>query len=50
MTVAIIIIALLLILCFSLTTTISRQNNQITKLIQEVSILKHKNTKNEKKK
>lgn len=35
-------IALLIILCFFLTITISHQQTQITKLIQEVSILKHK--------
>lgn len=44
----VIVIALLLILCFSLTTTVSRQNNQIIKIIQEISIIKHKNIKNEK--
>ena len=38
----VIIIALLLILCFSLTTTVSRQGTQITKLTQEISLLKHK--------
>ncbi len=37
-----IIIASLIILCFFLTITISHQQNQITKLIQEASILKHK--------
>ncbi|MBR2753958.1 DUF2304 domain-containing protein [Candidatus Saccharibacteria bacterium] len=37
----VIIIALLLILNFSLTITTSKQQNQITKLIQEVSILKY---------
>lgn len=40
-----IVIALLIILCFFLTITISRQQNQITKLIQEVSILKSKSEK-----
>lgn len=44
----VIIIALLLIICFFLTATISRQNNQITKLIQEISILKHNKSKNDK--
>lgn len=43
-------IALLIILCFFLTITISHQQTQITKLIQEVSILKHKEPKNDKKK
>lgn len=45
-----IIIALLLIICFFLTATISRQGNQITKLIQEISILKHNKSKNDKSK
>ena len=36
-------IALLIVLCFSLTVSISRQQEQITKLAQELSILKHKN-------
>lgn len=46
----VITIALLLILCFFLTSTISRQGSQITKLIQEMSILKHQQEeqKNEK--
>lgn len=43
-------IALLIILCFFLTVVISRQQTQITKLIQEVSILKHKEAKNGKQK
>ena len=43
-------IALLIILCFFLTIIISNQQIQITKLIQEVSILKHKESKNEKQK
>lgn len=34
-------IALLIIVCFSLTLTTSRQQAEITKLIQEMSILKH---------
>ena len=46
----VIIIALLLIICFFLTATISRQGNQITKLIQELSILKHGESKNDKSK
>lgn len=44
----VIIIALLLILNFSLTITTSKQQRQITKLIQEVSILKHQKEKHEK--
>lgn len=43
-------IALLVILCFFFTITISRQQAQIAKLIQEVSILKHKGTKHGKQK
>lgn len=45
-----IIIGLLIILVFFLTVTVSRQQNQITRLIQETSILKHqeKNGKNKK--
>ena len=35
-------IALLIVLCFSLTLTVSKQQQQITKLIQELSILKKK--------
>lgn len=46
----VIIIALLLIICFFLTATVSRQGNQITKLIQEISILKHSKSKNDKSK
>ena len=38
-------IALLIVLCFFLTITVSRQQAQITKLIQELSILKSKNKK-----
>ena len=38
-------IALLIILCFFLTVTISHQQDQITKLIQETSILKHQRNK-----
>lgn len=38
----VVIIALLIILSFFLTATTSRQQEQITKLIQEVSILKNK--------
>lgn len=46
-----VVIALLILLCFFLTITISRQQSTITKLIQDVSILKHKNgTQNEKQK
>ena len=44
----VIIIALLLLLCFFLTITVSRQGLQITKLIQEISILKHHDQKNDK--
>ena len=40
----VVIIALLIILCFSLTITISHQQSQIIKLIQELSILKKDNT------
>lgn len=40
-----IVIALLIILCFFLTITTSRQQNQINKLIQEISLLKHKKPK-----
>lgn len=39
----VVIIALLIVLCFSLTIATSRQQSQITKLIQELSILKGKN-------
>lgn len=46
----VIIIALLIIICFFLTATISHQGNQITKLIQEISILKHNKSKNDKRK
>ncbi len=41
-----IIIGLLIILSFFLTIIISHQQTQITKLIQEISILKHKKPKN----
>lgn len=44
----VVIIALLLILCFFLTSTVSRQGSQITKLIQEISILKQKQDNHEK--
>ena len=37
-----IIIGLLVILCFFLTVSLSKQQNKITKLIQELSILKGK--------
>lgn len=40
-----IIIGLLIILSFFLTIIISHQQTQITKLIQEISILKHKKPK-----
>lgn len=39
------IIALLIVICFFHTLTISQQQAQITKLIQEISILKSKNKK-----
>ncbi len=38
----VIIIALLILVCFSLTISLSRQQVKITKLIQELSILKEK--------
>lgn len=38
----VVIIALLIILCFSLTHTVSRLQSQITTLIQELSIMKEK--------
>ena len=38
-------IALLIILCFSLTLAVNKQQQTITKLIQEISILKKKNKK-----
>ena len=41
----VVIIALLLIICFFLTVSVSRQQNQITRLNQEISILKHKRDK-----
>ena len=41
-------IALLIILCFFLTVTVSHQQTRITKLIQDVSILKNKSHKNDK--
>lgn len=43
-------IALLIIVCFSLTITTSKQQAEITKLIQEVSILKHKDENGKSKK
>lgn len=43
------VIALLIIICLFHTITISKQQTQITKLIQEVSILKHREKKNDKK-
>lgn len=43
-------IASLIILCFFLTVSINHQQNQITKLIQELSILKAKEQKNDGKK
>lgn len=43
-------IALLIILCFFLTVTVSHQQTKITKLIQEISILKHQSSKNDKSK
>ena len=39
----VILIALLIIVTFSLTITVSKQQEQIVKLIQELSILKDKN-------
>lgn len=42
-------IALLILICFFLTISISRQQSQITKLIQEISILKKQDKKNDKK-
>jgi len=45
-----IIIALLLILCFFLTISLSHQQAKITKLIQELSILKYKEEKHDKQK
>lgn len=44
------IIALLIIICFFLTISNSRQQTEITKLIQEVSILKHNKSQNDKSK
>jgi len=41
----VVIIGLLIVLCFSLTISNSKQQNQITKLNQEISILKHKDDK-----
>lgn len=38
----VIIIALLILVCFSLTISLSRQQVKITKLIQELSLLKEK--------
>ena len=42
------IIALLIVICFFLTISISRQQAEITKLIQELSIIKHQKQPNEK--
>lgn len=42
-------IALLILICFFLTISLSRQQKEITKLIQEMSILKKKDKKHEKK-
>lgn len=36
-----VVIAILILICFFLTISNSKQQNQITKLIQEISILKH---------
>lgn len=44
-----VVIALLIIICFFHTVTISKQQTQITKLIQELSILKYGKKKNGKK-
>ncbi len=41
----VIMIGLLLVLCFFLTIATSRQQDQINKLIQEISLLKHKKPK-----
>ena len=46
----VIIIALLIIICFFLTINISKQQTKITKLIQELSILKAKDDKHGKNK
>ena len=46
----IIMIALLLILCFFLTITVSHQQDRITKLIQELSILKKEQSEHKKQK
>lgn len=43
-------IALLIVLCFFLTVVISHQQVQITKLIQEISIIKYKEQENGKQK
>ena len=40
-----VIIALLILICFFLTVSNSKQQNQITKLNQEISILKHRKDK-----
>lgn len=45
-----IVIALLIVLCFFLTITISHQQAQITKLIQELSILKKEQSERKKQK
>lgn len=44
----VVIIAVLLILCFFLTVTISKQSSTITTLIQEISILKERFSHNDK--
>lgn len=44
----VIVIALLIIVCFSLTATISHQQSQIIKLIQNISILEKKSNKHNK--
>ena len=41
-------IALLILICFFLTISVSKQQSQITKLIQELSILKHDQNKKSK--
>lgn len=45
-----VVIAILILICFFLTISLSRQQNKITKLIQEISILKHDQKKDEKQK
>lgn len=46
----VILIGILFLICFFLTISISHQQAKINKLIQEMSILKQKDTKNDKKK